>query len=274
MNSEVPQKQMFAVEVPAIVNNDGKLLDMLGGLDEVLRVFDSEKLRLRLRFRPKMIFAKPACGDPSQVTGLVLSVKQYKNRLTGETKLVPTVIARVPRMYTFETMVDFQYGPYERVNNETPPPPSTLKGDDKYRVFYDDLIIKEPTTTWTRDDKYRVFYDDLIIKEPTTTLDSFLSKNTPLFLPPIQFSRQDLPFNYNFAPRHRSSEYIELEEKCHILPVTIWSEMAQWLAREFTDWKVRGSNPTEASRLSLSRLGQPGSIPALMLPPVHMTFRH
>ncbi|KAG5448122.1 hypothetical protein CSKR_106379 [Clonorchis sinensis] len=43
-------------------------------------------------------------------------------------------------------------------------------------------------------------------------------------------------------------------------------EMAQWLEREFTDRRVRWSNPTYASRLPLSRLGRPGSIPALVLP--------
>ncbi|KAG5443492.1 hypothetical protein CSKR_101050 [Clonorchis sinensis] len=40
----------------------------------------------------------------------------------------------------------------------------------------------------------------------------------------------------------------------------------KWLEREFIDRKVRGSNPTSASRLPLSRLRQPGSIPALVLP--------
>ncbi|KER23521.1 hypothetical protein T265_08604 [Opisthorchis viverrini] len=40
----------------------------------------------------------------------------------------------------------------------------------------------------------------------------------------------------------------------------------KWLEREFTDRKVRGSNPTSATRLPLSRLGQPDSIPALVLP--------
>ncbi|KAG5444579.1 hypothetical protein CSKR_108055 [Clonorchis sinensis] len=34
----------------------------------------------------------------------------------------------------------------------------------------------------------------------------------------------------------------------------------KWLECEFTDRKVRGSNPTSASRLPLSRLGQPGNI--------------
>ncbi|KER33407.1 hypothetical protein T265_00718 [Opisthorchis viverrini] len=37
---------------------------------------------------------------------------------------------------------------------------------------------------------------------------------------------------------------------------------------------VRGSNPTSATRLPLSRLGQPGSIPALVLPSGDMAARH
>ncbi|KAG5446370.1 hypothetical protein CSKR_110252 [Clonorchis sinensis] len=48
----------------------------------------------------------------------------------------------------------------------------------------------------------------------------------------------------------------------------------KWLEREFTDRKVRGSNPTSASRHPLSRLGQPGNIPALMLPSGGMAARH
>ncbi|KAG5452531.1 hypothetical protein CSKR_103330 [Clonorchis sinensis] len=48
----------------------------------------------------------------------------------------------------------------------------------------------------------------------------------------------------------------------------------KWLEREFTDRKVRGSNPTSASRLLLSRLGQPGGIPALLFPPGGMAARH
>ncbi|KAG5443825.1 hypothetical protein CSKR_100054 [Clonorchis sinensis] len=50
-----------------------------------------------------------------------------------------------------------------------------------------------------------------------------------------------------------------------------WSE---WLEREFTGRKVCVSNPTSASRLPLSRLGQPGSIPAFVLPSGGMAVRH
>ncbi|KAG5450431.1 hypothetical protein CSKR_105092 [Clonorchis sinensis] len=48
----------------------------------------------------------------------------------------------------------------------------------------------------------------------------------------------------------------------------------KWLEREFTDRKARSSNPTSASRLPLSRLGQPGSISALVQPSGGMAVRH
>ncbi|KER33594.1 hypothetical protein T265_00491 [Opisthorchis viverrini] len=47
-----------------------------------------------------------------------------------------------------------------------------------------------------------------------------------------------------------------------------------WLEREATDRKVRGSNLTSASRLSLSRLRQPGSILAIVLPSGGVTAWH
>ncbi|KAG5450743.1 hypothetical protein CSKR_108951 [Clonorchis sinensis] len=55
---------------------------------------------------------------------------------------------------------------------------------------------------------------------------------------------------------------------------SLWGEIAQRLERERTDRKVCGSNPASASRLPLSRLGQPGSIPALVLPSGGMAARH
>ncbi|KAG5447181.1 hypothetical protein CSKR_106425 [Clonorchis sinensis] len=46
------------------------------------------------------------------------------------------------------------------------------------------------------------------------------------------------------------------------------------LERGFTNQKVRGSNPTSASRIPLSRPGKPGSISALVLPAGGMAARH
>ncbi|KAG5448873.1 hypothetical protein CSKR_109577, partial [Clonorchis sinensis] len=55
---------------------------------------------------------------------------------------------------------------------------------------------------------------------------------------------------------------------------TVGTKWIKWLESEFTDWKVRGLSPTFASRLALSRLGQPGSIPALILPLGGVAARH
>ncbi|KER33436.1 hypothetical protein T265_00743 [Opisthorchis viverrini] len=52
------------------------------------------------------------------------------------------------------------------------------------------------------------------------------------------------------------------------------SLLARWREHEFTDRKVRGSNPASASRLRLSKLEQPDSIPALVQPLGGMAVRH
>ncbi|KER21028.1 hypothetical protein T265_10553 [Opisthorchis viverrini] len=80
------------------------------------------------------------------------------------------------------------------------------------------------------------------------------------------------------ASRHRKSS--KAERRTKTLQAVIRSLLnarlycwTKWLEREFTDRKVRGSNPTSATRLPLSRFGQPGSIPALV-PSCGMAARH
>ncbi|KAG5447791.1 hypothetical protein CSKR_106830 [Clonorchis sinensis] len=51
-------------------------------------------------------------------------------------------------------------------------------------------------------------------------------------------------------------------------------EIALWLESEFTDRNFRRSNPTSSSRLPLYRLGQPGIIRALGLPPGGIAATH
>ncbi|KER24955.1 hypothetical protein T265_07517 [Opisthorchis viverrini] len=51
-------------------------------------------------------------------------------------------------------------------------------------------------------------------------------------------------------------------------------KMTQWLEHEFTDRKVRGSNPSSALRLHMYRLEEPGSILTHVLPLGGMAVRH
>ncbi|KAG5452878.1 hypothetical protein CSKR_107423 [Clonorchis sinensis] len=77
-----------------------------------------------------------------------------------------------------------------------------------------------------------------------------------------------------------SSRFIQLTSgQSQRLPITqtlvgLLTEMAHGLGHELTDWKVRGSNPTSASRLLLSRSGHPDSIPDLALPSGGVAARH
>ncbi|KER27786.1 hypothetical protein T265_13720, partial [Opisthorchis viverrini] len=69
-----------------------------------------------------------------------------------------------------------------------------------------------------------------------------------------------LPPYHHQNPRQKCSD-----SPMEVCTKSLGCEVAQWLEREFTDRKVRGSNPKSASRLSLSRPGKPSSIPALVL---------
>ncbi|KAG5450113.1 putative leucine--tRNA ligase, mitochondrial, partial [Clonorchis sinensis] len=77
------------------------------------------------------------------------------------------------------------------------------------------------------------------------------------------------------AKRHHQNNSVKFQRMLYSASQTNnVARWLKWLEREFTDRRVRGSNPTSASRLPLSRFGQPGSIPALVLPSGDMAARH
>ncbi|KER23559.1 hypothetical protein T265_14614, partial [Opisthorchis viverrini] len=80
------------------------------------------------------------------------------------------------------------------------------------------------------------------------------------------------------AARHRrgvTAETFSLYFLFYLLSLTAsCGETAQWLEREFADRKVRGSNPTPASRIPPSVFGQPGSIKVSCLITGGIAARH
>ncbi|KAG5444644.1 hypothetical protein CSKR_100752, partial [Clonorchis sinensis] len=78
----------------------------------------------------------------------------------------------------------------------------------------------------------------------------------------------------HFFPKKDKRTHFALPNAIFNIVAIEGGEMAQWLECELTDRKVRGSNPTSASRLSLSRLRQPDSISALVLPSGGMASNH
>lgn len=199
MDLVVPARQYIAVDFPGIVCNVDKAIQMLGGQAKLDEVFADQKKRLHLSFRPNMLFAKPTCGNAESCNSLVLRVQRLRNKITGEVKIIPTILGSIPRIYKFTSMADFQFGPFERVSSES----NCFTSDHSKHL-----------------DTFRVFYKDLLIEEPTTSLDSYLSRDTPLYLPPTRFTRFDTSIIYNFTPRYRTLDGIEREALNQLQPVS------------------------------------------------------
>lgn len=162
-----------------------------------------------------MLFAKPVYGDRKSTTSLIIRAKQLRNKRTGEVKVVSEIVGVASKLYTFNGenalfntnflklnwfyfiyclilgMIDFQYGPFEKISANFV---GIISGDASDQ------------------DRFRIFYDQLLVKEPTRVLDSHLqTSNMPLFLPPLLFTRLDQPTMYCFSSRFRMNEYVELE---------------------------------------------------------------
>ncbi|KAG5448124.1 hypothetical protein CSKR_106376 [Clonorchis sinensis] len=120
---------------------------------------------------------------------------------------------------------------------------------------------------WTVFDKYTHLQINLVFAREEGCRRIF--SNLMIVLPPEGSIRAEVMSGCPSV--NRSCRDVELCFQSRTFRSARW---LNWLEREFTDREVRGSNPTSASRLPLSRLGQPGSIPALVPPLGGMAARH
>jgi len=58
---------LVCVEYPGLVNSNQRMLETLGGLDNIAQVLDEPNRRLELRFRPDDVFCKPTCERETQI---------------------------------------------------------------------------------------------------------------------------------------------------------------------------------------------------------------
>uniref|UniRef100_A0A0V0JBS5 General transcription factor 3C polypeptide 5 n=1 Tax=Schistocephalus solidus TaxID=70667 RepID=A0A0V0JBS5_SCHSO len=198
MESSLPSRDFYVVNYPAIVQNDDRAIQTLGGIAGISKTFSSSTRRLKLTFRPEMLLSKPVFGDPSPSTALVVRARRLRNKRTGEEKVQAEILGIIPRTYSFNALMDFQYGPFEKI------PP-------------------EQCSSFGKSDQFRVFYDKLLVREPTRSLDLHLNNDVPLCVPPILFTRLDQPLTYCFSSRFRTNEYIELDSHNHNHPYLTFS---------------------------------------------------
>lgn len=154
---------LVCVEYPGVVRSPDSMINTLGGLDTIAQVLEEPNRRLELRFRPEDVFNKPTCGEKHGDTSLLIRVKRKKlkpGRKPSEEKPAEkcevSVEGLVTDCYKFNNLCDFQYLPM--VFN-----PSDNSHTDIYDQVYPGNEKLVPTT--------------------------WLSQDSPLFVPPAAFSR-------------------------------------------------------------------------------------
>lgn len=173
-------RKLICIEYPGIVNNLSKALNTLGGLDDINTRYSDSNQRLELRWRPEDPYCKSSYGDSSATNNLLLSFKKRRKKRadgTFEYEHKVEIIGTVKVTYRFQGMVDFQYLP----------------------------MIAKPSSPGSQDKEYMSIFDKLIVKNPGDIKD-WLHNDVPLFLPPIIFSRMDMPMEYLYRSemQHRA----------------------------------------------------------------------
>uniref|UniRef100_A0A0K2U277 General transcription factor IIIC, polypeptide 5, 63kDa [Macaca mulatta] n=1 Tax=Lepeophtheirus salmonis TaxID=72036 RepID=A0A0K2U277_LEPSM len=174
---------LICVEYPGVVANVDKMIETLGGIDNISTVSAELNRRLELRFRPDDIFSKPTCGE--RVThgssSFLLHIAKYKNKVTGETKTVPKFLGNVETNFKFMNLCDFQYLPMNRVTDSNKNEEQSLQDETENDILYEDIYDK-------------VYMKNLESSDWINKKD----KEAPLFLPPAAFSRMDVPQDYHY----------------------------------------------------------------------------
>ncbi|KAH8400500.1 hypothetical protein KR222_002151 [Zaprionus bogoriensis] len=108
-----PQTKYELIEYPGRVINTDRMITTLGGIVNISKVLDDEKRRLELRFHPTNPYNKPAFGDSTEKSGVLLSVtvRRHKRDKSRPAQHYVRVLGHCRRRFCFETLCDFQYLP-------------------------------------------------------------------------------------------------------------------------------------------------------------------
>ncbi|KAJ0985105.1 hypothetical protein J5N97_003461 [Dioscorea zingiberensis] len=103
----LPEAEAFAVHYPGYPSSSSRAVHTLGGLSELSKVRSSDSSYVELRFRPEDPYSHPAFGELRPSSSLLLKLSKPQN--SGPESISASVVARVPRAYHFDGMVDYQH---------------------------------------------------------------------------------------------------------------------------------------------------------------------
>lgn len=129
-------RELIGIEYPGLVKNVDKMVETLGGENELSRAFE-QKQKLQLKFAPKNLYCKPAIStEQEEVTGMVLKLRVKKIKDNPEKKieyLSAELVGTVKSMYRFNNFSDYQYLPIQK--NEV---------TGKTENIYHDIVPEDP----------------------------------------------------------------------------------------------------------------------------------
>ncbi|KAI8428184.1 hypothetical protein MSG28_002419 [Choristoneura fumiferana] len=173
--------ELICVQFPAIVKNDEKAVEHLGGIRTISEVLSQpSKKRLGLNFQPHNPFVKKVFGDNKKTAGVLLKVKVKKTKDGNQVKreaVETSVVGHVNRIYKFDSMCDFQYLPI-KVEGENSQPKCML-----------DEFLPSGVDTF-----------------------SFMVEKSSLFIVPANFTRSDKPINYSYTDKRYPDKKAAKEE--------------------------------------------------------------
>lgn len=151
--------KLVLIEYPAIVKNESRAIDCLGGMDSINQVMERPNVRrFEFRFRPEDKYCKPSCSESKPGFGFLLrlKVRRYKNSSRAPQVLSSQPVGMIKQIFSFDALFDFQYLPLDNDGNN----------------IYHQMV-------------------------PGSILDvEYFSRPTTAFVPPITLSRIDKPQFY------------------------------------------------------------------------------
>lgn len=177
MNVEYNTKQLLTVEYPGTVVNLDKMTKTFGGEKEMFDVFRNSSKRLELKFRPDDPYCKTVHGDRFNTTNLLLKViKRTKKRTNASQSSEDRNSSENENNQDVDFKIEFL---------------GIASNAYKFKALADFQIL--PMRFDKTENKYKSMIPDL--KPTTLHPSSWLDKDTELFVPPLLFSRFDLPQN-------------------------------------------------------------------------------
>ncbi len=183
-NSSSP---LVCIEYPGKVNNVDRMVETLGGSDNVARVCQETNRRMELRFRPDDVFCKPTCGERVKQTAFLLKVKRMRRKRDSKKdgrqfKMKTEILGAVETTFKFSNLCDFQYLPVER----------SAEDGDAYKAVYRSAHFANRLvdTSWLELNRSQ--------EEGGGGGQEQSTSKTVSFLPPAAFSRMDQPQDYQY----------------------------------------------------------------------------